>query len=255
MVFTLLGTGTSQGVPIIGCRCEACISEDPHDKRLRSSALIQSQSTTVLIDCGPDFRQQMLREDIDRLDAVLITHEHNDHVIGLDDLRPLIFKNRKSMKIYAEARILQEIRERFAYAFQYHAYPGAPAFDLIPILPGDDIEIGDIKVKAHRAMHGSLPILGFEVANTIAYFTDTNEIPQETISGMNNIPVLVLDMLREKKHHSHNSLEGAIKLAQKVDAQKTYFIHMSHMMGPTKKWSQMLPPNVYASYDGLSFEI
>ncbi|MFT4565114.1 MAG: phosphoribosyl 1,2-cyclic phosphate phosphodiesterase [Saprospiraceae bacterium] len=255
MVFTLLGTGTSQGVPIIGCQCETCISDDPHDKRLRASALIQSQLSSVLIDCGPDFRQQMLRENVDRLDAVLITHEHNDHIIGLDDLRPLIFRNRKAMKIYAEARILNEIRERFAYAFQYQAYPGAPAFDLIPILPGDDIKIGDIQVKAHRAMHGPLPILGYSVANKIAYFTDTNEIPPETLSKMNKTPVLILDMLREKKHHSHNSLEGAIKLAHKVNAGQTYFIHMSHMMGPAKKWSQTLPPNIYASYDGLSFEI
>ena len=255
MVFTLLGTGTSQGVPIIGCSCAACISNDPHDNRLRTSAFIQSASTSVLIDCGPDFRQQMLREGIDRLDAVLITHEHNDHIIGLDDLRPLIFKSRSAMKIYAEERILAEIRERFAYAFQDHAYPGAPAFDLIPILPEDDIKIGDIHVKAQRAMHGPLPILGYTLTDKIAYFTDTNALPKETISFINNIPILIIDMLREKTHHSHNNLESALQIAREVKAERTFLIHMSHMMGPTKKWSQLLPPNVYPSYDGLSFEI
>lgn len=255
MVFTLLGTGTSQGIPIIGCKCETCISNDPHDNRLRVSALIQTASTSVLIDCGPDFRQQMLREKIDRLDAVVITHEHNDHIIGLDDLRPLIFKNRKAMKIYGEERILNEIRERFAYAFQDHAYPGAPVFELIPILPDDDIHIGDIHLKALRAMHGPLPILGFKIEDKIAYFTDTNALPQETMSIVNKIPILIIDMLREKAHHSHNSLESALSLADEVHAKETFLIHMSHTMGPEKKWSQFLPSNVYASYDGLSFEI
>jgi len=255
MIFTLLGTGTSQGVPIIGCKCKTCISEDPHDNRLRASALIKSPTSSVLIDCGPDFRQQMLRERIDRLDAVVITHEHNDHIIGLDDLRPLIFSNRKAMKIYAEERILGEIRERFAYAFQYHAYPGAPAFDLIPISPGDSINVGDIEIQAYRAMHGPLPILGYTIMEKIAYFTDTNFIASETIAELSNIPILVLDMLREKAHHSHNNLEGALEISRKLKAHKTYLIHMSHGMGPVKEWSQKLPPNVYASYDGLSFEI
>lgn len=255
MKFTFLGTGTSQGIPVIGCGCSACISEDPHDNRTRASILVETAHSTVLVDCGPDFRQHMLREHVSRVDAVFITHEHNDHIIGLDDLRPFIFSSGQAMKIYAEPRILAEIRTRFAYAFTHHAYPGAPSFELIAISSQQEIEVEDIKMKAVRAMHGSLPILGFVIADKIAYFTDTNYIPQETMNIISGIPVLIIDMLRKKPHHSHNHMDSAVALSRLVGADRTYFIHMSHVLGPTRLWSQWLPENIYASYDGLSLEI
>ncbi len=255
MRFTLLGTGTSQGIPVIGCDCDTCRSKDPRDNRTRTSALIQSEQSTVVIDVGPDFRQQMLREKVRDVDAVLITHEHNDHIIGLDDLRPLMFKNGRPMLIYAEQRVLDDIRLRFDYAFHDHGYPGAPSFELVSIEPGQILTFGGITVKAIRVFHGDLPILGFTVMDRIGYFTDTNNISETIISELINIPIFIIDMLHLRKHHSHNNLDSAMRLIKSVRAQKSYLIHMSHYMGPTRSWEHLLPPDVYASYDGLFFEI
>lgn len=255
MRFELLGTGTSQGVPVIGCDCATCTSQDPRDNRLRCSALIQSQQHSIVIDVGPDFRQQMLRSHVNHLDAVLITHEHNDHIIGLDDLRPFMFRNMKPMTVYAERRVLDEIEERFAYAFIDHAYPGAPKFELKAISPGDNLVFGDIHIKAIRIMHGRLPILGFIVNDKLAYLTDTNHIGDEEKEELADLEVLILDMLRQKSHHSHFSLEQSVQAAQEIGAASTYFLHMSHLMGPTKEWEQILPPDVYPTYDGLTFDL
>jgi len=230
--FTLLGTGTSQGIPVIGCNCAVCTSNDPRDNRRRCSAIIEDKDISIVIDVGPDFRQQMLDHGVQDVDAVLITHEHNDHVIGLDDLRPLIFKRREAMTIYAEMRVLVEIKERFKYAFETHAYPGAPEFKLIEIKPGDTIRIQNVTIDVLRVMHGQLPILGFVINKQLAYLT-----------------------LRQKPHHSHSSFEEAVDNAKKIKAKATYMIHMSHLMGPTEDWEQKLPADVYPSYDGLQFDL
>jgi len=253
--FTLLGTGTSQGIPVIGCTCDTCLSADIRDKRRRCSAVIESSTHSAIIDVGPDFRGQALSHGLKGLDAVLLTHEHNDHVAGLDDLRPLIFKAMKPMKIYGEPRVLDDIRERYKYAFTPQPYPGAPSFDLVAVHPGDVIYVGDIKIEAYRTLHGHLPILGYVIQDQLAYLTDTNDVPDETVSAIRDIQILVLDMLREKKHHSHYNMSAAIETAASIRAGQTFFIHMSHLMGPTKLWEQSLPPDIFASYDGLSFEL
>jgi len=253
--FTLLGTGTSQGIPVIGCNCAVCTSNDPRDNRRRCSAIIEDKDISIVIDVGPDFRQQMLDHGVQNVDAVLITHEHNDHVIGLDDLRPLIFKRREAMTIYAEMRVLVEIKERFKYAFETHAYPGAPEFKLIEIKPGDTIRIQNVTIDVLRVMHGQLPILGFVINKQLAYLTDTKTIPEEAIEQIRGVDVLMMDMLRQKPHHSHSSFEEAVDNAKKIKAKATYMIHMSHLMGPTEDWEQKLPADVYPSYDGLQFDL
>lgn len=255
MKFTLLGSGTSQGVPIIGCSCATCTSTDIRDIRTRCSALIESTTHNVIIDVGPDFRMQALGHQMKSLDAVLITHEHNDHVAGLDDLRPLMFKNRKPMPIYAEARVLSEIKKRYDYAFEPQPYPGAPSFELIEIKPGDVLSFGKIEVRAVRVYHGALPILAFTIQNQIAYLTDTNSVPKESLFSLNDIPILLLDMLREKKHHSHFDLKSACGFAASISAGKTFLIHLSHLMGPTREWERGLPTDIFPSYDGLTFDL
>jgi phosphoribosyl 1,2-cyclic phosphate phosphodiesterase len=253
--FTLLGTGTSQGIPVIGCTCETCISSDVRDIRRRCSALISTATTNVMIDVGPDFRQQALDHQLKDLDAVVITHEHNDHVAGLDDLRPLIFARREPMRIYAERRVLDDIRLRYAYAFTPSPYPGAPSFELKEISPGSRLQIGDISLRAIRVFHGGLPILGFIIADKLAYLTDTNEVPVDTHEVLEDIPILILDMLRPQRHHSHNSLQEALEISASINAGRTFFIHMSHLMGPTATWEATLPPHIFPSYDGLSFDL
>lgn len=254
MKVTLLGTGTSQGIPVIGCQCETCASSDPRDKRLRCSALVQTDTTTVVIDVGPDFRQQMLSQDVRDIDAVFITHEHNDHLIGLDDLRPFIFRRREPMAIYAEPRVIDEIQTRFSYAFGPKPYPGAPSFDLRPIHPGDTIDVGDVTMQAMRVEHGRLPILSFRI-DEMVYMTDVSAIPDDTMEQLDDVSLLILDALRHEPHHSHFSLSEAIDAARDIDADRTYLIHMSHLMGRTSVWEQTLPPKIYPAYDGLQFDL
>ncbi|MEL6389314.1 MAG: MBL fold metallo-hydrolase [Bacteroidota bacterium] len=255
MIFTLLGTGTSQGIPVIGCNCPTCTSTDPRDRRLRCSALVQSSTTSVVIDVGPDFRQQMLTHQVREIDAVIITHEHNDHVIGLDDLRPLIFRSGRPMTIYAEQRVLAEIKNRFAYAFETHQYPGAPEFRLMEVVPGQLLQIGDIHIRAVRVMHGRLPILGYVIEDQIGYLTDTNDVPAASYEHLAELDVLILDMLRHKPHHSHNHFDRAVTMAKQLQAKQTFFTHMSHMLGPTSVWEKDLPDDMWSSYDGQQFEL
>lgn len=251
MQLTLLGTGTSQGIPVIGCRCEVCQSADPRNQRLRTAALFHNESTNIAIDCGPDFRQQMLRADVHQLDAILITHTHNDHVIGLDDVRPFNFSMKRSIPIYGLEEHLDEIRERFSYVFQSNPYPGAPRLSLCPIRPYVPFTIDGVEIMPILLRHGQLDVLGFRIENK-AYLTDTNYIPDESLSKLSDLEVLVLDALHHRDHHSHFNLSQAIEAALKINADRTFLIHLSHHMGLHEEIDSQCPANIHLSYDGLT---
>lgn len=253
--FTFLGTGTSQGIPVVGCDCAVCASPDPRDTRLRSSALVRDADTTLLIDCGPDARVQLLAAGVRQLDAVVITHEHNDHIIGLDDLRPLIFKQRAPVRLYAEPRVQASIRERFAYAFAEHPYPGAPRFELLDLAPGERLQVGTLPaVEPLRIMHGELPILGFRIGG-LAYLTDVKTVPAATRARLADVDTLVTSSLHHHAHHSHMNLPETLAFVEEVGAPRTYLIHMSHLMGLHAAGQQVLPQGVAYAYDGLSLEL
>ena len=252
MKVTLLGTGTSQGVPVLGCACEVCRYKDPRDNRLRTSCIIETEEANVLIDCGPDLRQQLLRYPVERIDAVLFTHDHQDHVAGLDELRAFIFKQNKPMPIYAEDAVLKNIKKRFDYAFKKNPYPGTPQFQLHTIKPGK-LQINGVELEALRVLHGNLPILGFRIGK-FAYLTDVNRIEQESAEKLAGLDVLVLDALHHRPHHSHFNLEEAVEEAKRLNAKKTYFTHISHQMGLHAVIDKQLPENVFLGYDGLSWQ-
>ncbi len=246
---TILGTGTSQGVPVIGCDCVVCQSNDPKDKRRRVSILIEKKDTTVLIDCGPDFRCQMLDQQISSLDAVVLSHEHTDHMMGLDDLRPLMFKAKKPMAIYALHRVIADVEKRFAYAFEPSPYPGVPRFEMNSVDYFDSIRVGSLDIHLMKIMHGKLPILGFRVEN-FAYLTDVKTIPTTTLKGLEGLDTLVLSALHEYDHHAHLTLQEAIDYSSKIGAKRTYFTHMSHYMGLHERVNQRLPSDIKLAYDG-----
>jgi phosphoribosyl 1,2-cyclic phosphate phosphodiesterase len=248
-----LGTGTSQGIPVVGCKCSACTSTNIKDKRLRSSLFIELNDTKIIIDTGPDLRQQLLTHHISNLDAILYTHEHNDHTAGLDDVRPINFLNEKIIPAYGLHRVLADIEVRFKYAFTETPYPGAPRIDLIPIKPFDLINIHDIEVLTLDIIHGSIHILGYRIFN-MAYLTDVSAITEETYAQLQDLDILIISALQHKAHHSHISMEEAISIAQKINAKSTYFIHMSHTLGPLVEWEPQLPTSIFAAYDGLSLE-
>ena len=252
MKITLLGTGTSQGIPVLGCDCEVCRSVDSCDNRLRTSCIIETVEANILIDCGPDFRQQLLRNPMPRIDAVLLTHDHQDHVAGLDELRAFIFKQNKPMPIYAEDAVLKNIKKRFDYAFKKNPYPGTPQFQLHTIKPGK-LQINGVELEALRVLHGNLPILGFRIGK-FAYLTDVNRIEQESAEKLAGLDVLVLDALHHRPHHSHFNLEEAVEEAKRLNAKKTFFTHISHQMGLHAVIDKQLPENVFLGYDGLSWQ-
>lgn len=207
---------------------------------------MQLGETHIQIDCGPDFRQQMLKNNISKIDAVLLTHEHNDHVIGLDDLRPIMFSQRSPVSLYAQGRVLAEIKKRFEYAFLPQAYPGAPQFYLNEILM--PFHIKDVLITPIPVMHGPLPILGYRIGN-FAYLTDVKYISDASLDLLQDLDVLILDALHHKEHHAHLTLVEAIAYAGKIGAGKTYFTHMSHSMGLAKEVNSALPDNMALSYD------
>lgn len=249
---TLLGTGTSQGVPVIGCGCGTCLSPDPRDKRLRCAGLLSDGRTSVLIDCGPDIRTQLLRARVTHLDAVVVTHEHNDHIIGLDDLRPFIFRQRgRPFRIYAEARVREEIRQRFAYAFAEQHYPGAPRFELLDAQAGQALHIGTLPpIEPVRVMHGALPILGYR-CGALAYLTDVKTVPAATLDALRDVGVLVTSALHRHEHHSHMTLLEAAAFAKTAGAPETVFIHMSHLAPPHRELAETLGPGMRYGFDGL----
>ena len=248
-----LGTGTSQGVPVIGCDCEVCSSSDPRDQRLRTSGVLKIGGKTIVFDVGPDFRQQMLREKVRHIDAVLFTHEHNDHVIGLDDIRPFNFMNRKGLDIYGTSRVLNEVENRFPYVFDPNPYPGAPSVNTHVINEIDNFRIDqlDIDIIPLSVSHGGWPVLGYRIG-PVVYITDAKTIGEDVIQAASGCDVLVLNALRKNEHYSHLSLEDAIVLSKKIKPGRTFFTHISHSMGLHQQVNSELPLGFYLAYDGLS---
>lgn len=250
MQITFLGTGTSTGIPQIGCTCPVCASANPKDNRLRTSAVVSVNGKNILIDCGPDFRQQVLRAGIGRIDAVLITHIHYDHTGGIDDLRP--FGGKHTLPIYLEAPVAEGIRTRLPYCFGDHLYPGVPNIRLqeIGIEP---FSIEDIEVTPIRVMHYKLPILGYRIGGLV-YITDALTIPDEEYAKMKQVDVLVINALRKQPHLSHQTLAEALRVIERVQPREAYLVHMSHHMGLTAEVEKELPPHVHFAYDGLVVE-
>lgn len=257
MRITLLGTGTSTGVPQIGCRCQVCTSDDPRDRRLRCSALVEVEDDSaadgvrrILFDCGPDFRQQMLNIDFKPLDAIFITHEHYDHVGGLDDLRPFsIFGN---VVVYAESFCANHLRERIPYCFtpKERRYPGVPSIDLEDIEPHTPVQVGKVEVLPLRVMHGKLPILAFRIGR-FAYVTDMKSISPDDALLLKDLDVLVLNGLRHEVHPSHQTIEEAVDFSRSIGTPETWLIHMSHHIRRHAIEDAVLPPHFHLAYDGL----
>lgn len=253
MKLTFLGTGTSQGVPVIACQCPVCQSTNPKDKRLRTAALIEHENSTILIDAGPDFRQQMLTAKVQTLDSILITHEHRDHIAGLDDVRAFNFILKRPMDIWAEARVQDAIKTDYAYVFADQKYPGSPEMVLHNI-DGLPFNLNGIQVIPIRAYHYKLPVYGFRIAN-LTYLTDANFIPEEEKEKMVGSQYLVINALRVQKHISHFSLPEALKLISELSPRKAFITHISHQMGLNDDVEKDLPENVCLAYDGLVVEL
>ncbi len=251
MRLTFLGTGTSTGNPEIGCDCEVCRSRDPRDWRTRTSALVETGGRRLLIDCGPDFRWQMLKNHVDHLDGILLTHEHYDHVGGLDDLRP--FCREKGMEIYAERNVIEAIKTRLPYVFREHKYPGVPNL-IMREIDTRPFEAAGVRVIPIRVMHASLPILGFRIGD-MAYLTDIKTLPETEYAKLQGLKVLVLDALRDKPHLSHESVGEALALSARLAPEATYFVHMSHRVGLHAMIERQMPEGVHYAYDGLRIEL
>ena len=285
---TFLGTGTSQGVPIIACHCRTCTSPDPRDKRLRSAALVRMDGMTILIDAGPDLRAQMLAHDIDHLDAILLTHNHKDHTGGIDDVRAFNYIDRKAVDIFCEPLVLDTLKNDYGYAFAEHKYPGSPEWriHLIDERPfrvdptGEDGLLEWVHDKGYfyrqadgslkpsdnaireaehdrpnvipiRGMHGAMPVLGFRFGN-IAYITDVKTIPESEFAKLQGLEHVTLNTVGLYSHHSHLALGEAIELAKRIGAKHTWLTHLSHVFPPHEEFCKQLPPNIQPAYDGLT---
>ncbi|MBQ7772022.1 MAG: MBL fold metallo-hydrolase [Bacteroidales bacterium] len=277
---TFLGSGTSQGVPMIGCGCDVCRSSDPRDKRLRASVLVEYEGLKILVDAGPDFRQQMLREDISHLDAILLTHNHKDHTGGLDDIRAFNYLERRATEIYCEKNVEDSLRLEYAYAFAEKKYPGAPEWHVnniddkpftiksggpcevltwesgkgyIHTTAGTDEPVRQVEIIPIRGMHYKLPVLGYRFGN-IAYCTDMNHIPEDEFSKLQGLDHFIINCVKSGKHISHFSIEEAVEVARKVGAGHSWLTHLSHQLPCHKELTDTLPEGILPAYDGLVLE-
>jgi phosphoribosyl 1,2-cyclic phosphate phosphodiesterase len=248
MEVTFLGTGTSQGVPVIGCTCEVCQSLDFRDKRLRTSIHVEIDNNSFVVDTGPDFRQQMLREKIKRIDAVLFTHAHRDHTAGLDDVRAYNFMQHMDMPIYGTQPVLDQLQIEYAYAFAKQYYPGIPRLTL-NLIEGP-FNINGSSILPLQVLHFKLPVLGFRF-NDFSYITDANFIPEETMTLLEGTDTLVLNALQREAHISHFNLDQALSVISKINPKRTFLTHISHKLGSHADVQKELPPNVALAYDGL----
>jgi len=253
MEITFLGTGTSQGVPVIGCNCDVCLSHNPKDKRLRSSVLINVDGNTLVIDTGPDFRQQMLRENVKKLDAVLFTHSHKDHTAGLDDIRSYNFRSKKPMEVFCSNDVLDALKMEFSYIFADFKYPGVPKVN-INLIDESIFNFNNISITPIRALHHKLPVNGFRIKGFV-YLTDISEISQEEKKKILNADIIVLDSLRKEPHLSHLCLQESIDLIKEVNPKRAYLIHISHLMGLHDEVNSEIPSNISLAYDGLKITI
>ena len=254
ITITFLGTGTSGGVPMIACNCSVCLSVDIKDKRLRSSILVQSETTTIVVDTTPDFRTQMLRENVQKLDAVIFTHPHKDHVAGLDDIKAYNFFQHKPMDVYANHLTQIALKREFPYIFTEDKYPGIPSINLFTI-DKEPFIIGDIPIIPILVYHLKMPVLGFRFGK-FTYITDANRIEQKEKDKIAGTDTLVVNALRKNAHISHFTLQEAIDLVQELEIPNAYFTHISHQLGQHEEITDELPPNIHLAYDGLkvSFE-
>ncbi len=262
MRLTFLGTGTSCGVPTIGCQCYTCTSKDPHDKRLRCSALVETETTRILIDCGPDFRQQMMPQPFRKIDGILITHAHYDHMGGMDDIRP--YCQFGEINVYADPIAREGLLQMLPYCFAEHRYPGVPAIQLHEIHKHEPLRIGDLDIMPIEVMHHDLPILGFRISPltsdllpqpSLAYITDMKTIDGGELDYLRDVDTLIVNALRQKPHHSHQTLSEAVDFAKEIGARQTWLIHSSHDIGRHEEVNASLPSDIQMAYDGQVIEI
>lgn len=248
-----LGTGTSQGIPVIGSDHPVCKSNDPRDKRLRVSVLVKWEDNNILVDCGPDFRCQMLTHNITHLDAILYTHEHNDHTAGLDDIRPYFFRQ-GDIPVFAHQRVIESLKKRFDYIFALdNKYPGAPSVG-INIIKNEPFQFNSLTIVPVNLMHNRVQVFGYRFGD-FAYLTDAKTIASEEIEKLKGVKILVINALRQEQHHSHFSLKDAIKFIEEVKPERAYLTHISHLMGFHEEVQAQLPPNIFLAYDNLKITI